>query len=199
MRTYDGKCKQLTYIVGFTKHPFFAENWRENQGCFNSKISAIIYWNQQVGTWSEISSWSKKGFVGKYIGIVKLYLQGYSFKFWLCGEMATNLVDVRLLPDGKMSASRPSIQAMNKSILTVVILNDIWNFFWFCLLQNILASDDANQDSPYLRVMSSNLKNLLSLWFSVGFLNLERMTWQSPCDMLQKVNWFESIVIMQPL
>ena len=85
--------KYLTCIVGLTKHPFFAENWGENQGCFNSKISAIIYWNQQVGTWSEISGWSKKGFVGKYIGIVKLYLQGYSFKFWLCGEMATNLVE----------------------------------------------------------------------------------------------------------
>ena len=31
------------------------------------------------------------------------------------------------------------------------------------------------------------LKDLLSLWFSVGFFSLERVTWQSPCDIVQKV------------
>lgn len=31
------------------------------------------------------------------------------------------------------------------------------------------------------------LRELLMLWFTVGFLNLERITWNSPCDLVQKV------------
>ena len=54
-------------------------------------------------------------------------------------------------------------------------------------IQNMMSSAGTNQDNPYLQVMNANLRNLLSLWFSVGFLNLERVTWESPCDMLQKV------------
>lgn len=38
-----------------------------------------------------------------------------------------------------------------------------------------------------LQQLNVTLKELLSLWFSVGFLNLERVTWKSPCEMLQKV------------
>ncbi|KAH0619655.1 hypothetical protein JD844_000503 [Phrynosoma platyrhinos] len=41
--------------------------------------------------------------------------------------------------------------------------------------------------------MNGMLKNMLSEWFSVGFLNLERVTWQSPCEILQKIseNWMD--------
>lgn len=36
--------------------------------------------------------------------------------------------------------------------------------------------------------MNSTLKSLLSEWFSVGLLRLERITWQSPCEILQKIS-----------
>lgn len=39
-----------------------------------------------------------------------------------------------------------------------------------------------------LQEMSGVLKNMLSEWFSTGFLNLERVTWQSPCEVLQKIS-----------
>ncbi|XP_008943442.1 PREDICTED: malonyl-CoA decarboxylase, mitochondrial-like, partial [Merops nubicus] len=41
--------------------------------------------------------------------------------------------------------------------------------------------------------MSGVLKNMLSEWFSTGFLNLERVTWQSPCEVLQKISDSEAV------
>ncbi|CAG2183167.1 unnamed protein product, partial [Oppiella nova] len=41
--------------------------------------------------------------------------------------------------------------------------------------------------------LSNHLKDLLSLWFSVGFLNLERITWNSPTSMLQKISEYEAV------
>ncbi|XP_078066745.1 malonyl-CoA decarboxylase, mitochondrial [Mustelus asterias] len=48
-------------------------------------------------------------------------------------------------------------------------------------------------DSPQLREMNGILKMLLSDWFSIGFLNLERITWQSSCDLLQKISEYEAV------
>ena len=41
--------------------------------------------------------------------------------------------------------------------------------------------------------MKDRLRQLLSLWFSVGFLELEQVTWSSPCEMLQKVSDYEAV------
>ncbi|XP_009879252.1 PREDICTED: malonyl-CoA decarboxylase, mitochondrial [Charadrius vociferus] len=41
--------------------------------------------------------------------------------------------------------------------------------------------------------MNGVLKNMLSEWFSTGFLNLERVTWQSPCEVLQKISDSEAV------
>lgn len=47
-------------------------------------------------------------------------------------------------------------------------------------------SRDCN-DNLALAQMEATLKELLFLWFSVGFLKIERVTWQTSCDILQKV------------
>lgn len=39
-----------------------------------------------------------------------------------------------------------------------------------------------------LQDLNGTLKSLLSEWFSVGLLRLERITWQSPCEILQKIS-----------
>uniref|UniRef100_A0A2K6TJT7 Malonyl-CoA decarboxylase n=1 Tax=Saimiri boliviensis boliviensis TaxID=39432 RepID=A0A2K6TJT7_SAIBB len=41
--------------------------------------------------------------------------------------------------------------------------------------------------------MNGVLKGMLSEWFSSGFLNLERVTWHSPCEVLQKVSESEAV------
>lgn len=44
-----------------------------------------------------------------------------------------------------------------------------------------------------MQQLNLTLREMLSLWFSVGFLNLERVTWRSPCEMLQKISEYEAV------
>ncbi|XP_028264283.1 malonyl-CoA decarboxylase, mitochondrial isoform X2 [Parambassis ranga] len=48
-------------------------------------------------------------------------------------------------------------------------------------------------ESSHIRDLNSTLKSLLSEWFSVGLLRLERITWQSPCEILQKISQYEAV------
>ncbi|XP_046398837.1 malonyl-CoA decarboxylase, mitochondrial-like [Ischnura elegans] len=58
----------------------------------------------------------------------------------------------------------------------------------------LLADSDPNDaEHPYLVQLNQNLRDMLSLWFSVGFLSLERVTWASSCDMLQKISDYEAV------
>uniref|UniRef100_A0A8D2LDN4 Malonyl-CoA decarboxylase n=3 Tax=Varanus komodoensis TaxID=61221 RepID=A0A8D2LDN4_VARKO len=47
--------------------------------------------------------------------------------------------------------------------------------------------------SFYIQEMNGVLKNMLSEWFSTAFLTLERVTWQSPCEILQKISDSEAV------
>ncbi|KAK7883125.1 hypothetical protein WMY93_029299 [Mugilogobius chulae] len=64
-----------------------------------------------------------------------------------------------------------------------------WTFALICL--EIISSKAS--DSSQIRDLNSTLKSLLSEWFSVGLLKLERITWQSPCDILQKISHYEAV------
>ncbi|KAL4657080.1 malonyl-CoA decarboxylase, mitochondrial [Arapaima gigas] len=56
---------------------------------------------------------------------------------------------------------------------------------------DIISSKSS--DSPHIRDLNGTLKSLLSEWFSVGLLCLERITWQSPCEILQKISQYEAV------
>ena len=51
----------------------------------------------------------------------------------------------------------------------------------------------SNEDRLALKTMSTHLKDLLSHWFSAGLLELEQITWQSPCAILQKISDYEAV------
>ena len=53
--------------------------------------------------------------------------------------------------------------------------------------QDILSDRELNCARDELMAVNHSIRHLLSMWFSVGFLNMERMTWQSPCDITEKV------------
>ncbi|XP_052808011.1 malonyl-CoA decarboxylase, mitochondrial-like isoform X2 [Mya arenaria] len=55
------------------------------------------------------------------------------------------------------------------------------------------ATSVSETDRAHLTSLQLCLKELLSLWFTMGFLRLERLTWQSPCDVLQKISEFEAV------
>ncbi|XP_067004355.2 malonyl-CoA decarboxylase, mitochondrial [Anabrus simplex] len=58
----------------------------------------------------------------------------------------------------------------------------------------LLSELDVKDPSALpLQQLNLTLKEMLSLWFSVGFLNLERVTWKSPCEMLQKISEYEAV------
>ena len=51
----------------------------------------------------------------------------------------------------------------------------------------------SNDERSAVRTMSGHLKDLLSHWFSAGLLELEQITWQSSCLMLQKISDYEAV------
>lgn len=57
---------------------------------------------------------------------------------------------------------------------------------FFPLIQDHLSNAHGSADHN-LKALNVTLKEMLSHWFSAGFLNLERVTWQSSCEMLEKV------------
>ncbi|XP_071800937.1 malonyl-CoA decarboxylase, mitochondrial-like [Asterias amurensis] len=45
----------------------------------------------------------------------------------------------------------------------------------------------------HMRALNTTLKEMLSHWFSAGLLQLQMITWQSSCDMLQKISEYEAV------
>ncbi|MDE2571428.1 MAG: malonyl-CoA decarboxylase, partial [bacterium] len=52
--------------------------------------------------------------------------------------------------------------------------------------------DLANGD-PILRDLEGDLRELLSSWFDVGFLELRRITWDAPAALLEKLAGYEAV------
>ncbi|HEY5701512.1 MAG TPA: malonyl-CoA decarboxylase [Gammaproteobacteria bacterium] len=50
-----------------------------------------------------------------------------------------------------------------------------------------------SETRPYLRPMDRELRQLLESWFDVGFLNLERITWETPASLLEKLIAYEAV------
>ncbi|KAK3734894.1 hypothetical protein RRG08_038919 [Elysia crispata] len=58
---------------------------------------------------------------------------------------------------------------------------------------NFKQSSISQMDGALFQELNSTLRELLLLWFTVGFLSLERITWNSPCDLVQKVSRYEAV------
>lgn len=51
----------------------------------------------------------------------------------------------------------------------------------------------ALADTPSLRSLDDELRQLLASWFDVGFLELRRITWNSPASLLEKLIAYEAV------
>mgnify|MGYP002803376491 FL=1 len=60
-------------------------------------------------------------------------------------------------------------------------------------LLEILSDRELDCPRDELNAVNHSIRHLLSMWFSVGFLNMERMTWYSPCDITEKVANYEAV------
>src|ERR1700730_3326305 len=52
---------------------------------------------------------------------------------------------------------------------------------------------DLGQRDPLLAGLEQNLKALLADWFDIGFLELRRITWESPAALLEKLIAYEAV------
>ena len=48
-------------------------------------------------------------------------------------------------------------------------------------------------DDPSMRALDGDLRDLLASWFDIGFLELRRITWQSPASLLEKLIAYEAV------
>ncbi|XP_041462453.1 malonyl-CoA decarboxylase, mitochondrial-like [Lytechinus variegatus] len=60
-------------------------------------------------------------------------------------------------------------------------------------LLNHLSSQKSLPNEAELKALNDTLKDLLIGWFAAGMLNLERVTWSSSCDMLEKISQYEAV------
>lgn len=112
-------------------------------------------------------------------------------------EMARKLVDIQsrdlatiLQAEDRL---RYSLTPRYKHLLSHVSKVEGGVKFLVDLRAEVLDFTSKVTDSPHLRDLNSTLKSLLSEWFSVGLLRLERITWQSPCELLQKISQYEAV------
>ena len=52
---------------------------------------------------------------------------------------------------------------------------------------------DLGQRDPVLHGLEEDLKRLLANWFDIGFLELKRITWESPAALLEKLMAYEAV------
>jgi malonyl-CoA decarboxylase len=52
---------------------------------------------------------------------------------------------------------------------------------------------DFAKDEPALAGLEEDLKGLLAAWFDIGFLELRRITWDSPAALLEKLSVYEAV------
>lgn len=53
--------------------------------------------------------------------------------------------------------------------------------------------DHHEQPDCLLSEMAAQLREMLAKWFSLGLLELQNVTWQSPCDILEKISQYEAV------
>merc|ERR1740130_1981212 len=56
-----------------------------------------------------------------------------------------------------------------------------------------ILSAIREESSTSLRYLDSNLRGLLRYWFAGGFLHLQRITWNSPGTLLEKIGAYEKV------
>jgi malonyl-CoA decarboxylase len=56
---------------------------------------------------------------------------------------------------------------------------------------------DLCRDDPELAALEKDLKGLLESWFDVGFLELRRITWDSPASLLEKLIEYEAVHVIE--
>eukprot|EP00092_Neocalanus_flemingeri_P018301 GFUD01019808.1.p1 GENE.GFUD01019808.1~~GFUD01019808.1.p1 ORF type:complete len:555 (-),score=121.10 GFUD01019808.1:174-1838(-) len=110
----------------------------------------------------------------------------------LAGSEGTELLVTKLYQEMKSSLVPPQNLAFSK-------IGQIQGGVKFLVdlrkdvIETLRDLDPTGTDFAALKLMNSNLQSLLSYWFSMGFMAIEQVTWNSPCALLQKVSDYEAV------
>ncbi|XP_078036558.1 malonyl-CoA decarboxylase, mitochondrial isoform X2 [Augochlora pura] len=99
------------------------------------------------------------------------------------------------------------ILSYERNLKNILIPNYQWLFIIIGRLENgvkflvdlrtdileLMSERKETDANVIIQQLNISLRDLLLLWFSVGFLHLERVTWQSSCDILEKISEYEAI------
>lgn len=120
-----------------------------------------------------------------------------SAKSFLATQNRQEPFDASLLVDRLRNQIRPRYLELFRHISRldngVKFLVDLRGDLITVLGNSQLLSSQHPSAKVCLRLMSGELSDLLSLWFSAGFLRLERVTWDSPTSILQKISEYEAV------
>jgi len=61
------------------------------------------------------------------------------------------------------------------------------------VIDTLKSLEHSSPKFAALKLLNINLQSLLSYWFSMGFMKIEQVTWNSPCALLQKVSEYEAV------
>nr|XP_046250694.1 malonyl-CoA decarboxylase, mitochondrial isoform X2 [Scatophagus argus] len=134
---------------------------------------------------------------GKLLSLTKLS-QDFGVDHKSVSELAVKLLDTQLRDLATIlqveDRLRYSLTPRYKQLLNHISRVEGGVKFLVDLRADVLEIISSKaSESPHIRDLNSTLKSLLSEWFSVGLLRLERITWQSPCEILQKISQYEAV------
>ncbi|XP_076669878.1 malonyl-CoA decarboxylase, mitochondrial isoform X2 [Andrena cerasifolii] len=180
-------CKNLT---------FFEEQLREVFKFKNTNVSNWIIENKARTLCSEYSVSEKQ----EKQQILRVLACNYAVQHGTVCDVAKKLVSIE--PDNE----RRRI-SYEKNLKNILVPDYQWLFIMIGRLENgvkflvdlrtdimeLMVETKEADANIMIQQLNVTLRDLLLLWFSVGFLHMERITWQSACDMLQKVSDYEAI------
>lgn len=88
------------------------------------------------------------------------------------------------------AALRESLRSPRSRILTQFSASDAGVHFLVDLRAELL---DFLRDDPLLAALDLELQGLLASWFDVALLELQRITWHSPADVLERLMQYEAV------
>ncbi|XP_021913341.1 malonyl-CoA decarboxylase, mitochondrial-like isoform X2 [Zootermopsis nevadensis] len=216
-RTDDSQTRQDAsdhdYYISSNENQCRRPSTAEDEQRVKNLLKEIIaYRENKVSSWIVESKVKNLCAAYKYLlkshrdGFLKVLACDHAVDHQMVCKAAESLLSIEQKPDDE--CNRRQIMKGEEQLKSLLTPQYAWLFvhvgrlergvkFLVDLRTDVLAviSELDVKDPAMVPMQKLNLtlREMLSLWFSVGFLNLERITWRSPCEMLQKISEYEAV------
>ncbi|CAK9833729.1 Malonyl-CoA decarboxylase, mitochondrial [Anthophora retusa] len=187
LRQVSTSCENISFLEEQLKEVFKFKNTNVSNWIIENKARALCYEYQKSNKEDKQQ-------------ILYILASKYAVQYDIVCSVAEKLVSAKSDNIRRMVSYERSL----KNVLTpdyqwlFIIIGRLENGVKFLvdlrtdILELILENKETNENIT-IQQLNITLRDLLLLWFSVGFLHLERITWQTACDILQKISDYEAI------